>query len=57
MLEYIKVEDILTGRRSRKVKELLYERKLVAGLDKGQMIGAIKENIQTIYEKVINVNN
>ena len=51
------MEDILIGRRSRKVKELIYERKQVAGLNKGQMIEAMKDKIQTIYDKVINVNN
>ena len=57
MLEYIKVEDILTRERSRKVRELIYERKQVAGLNTGQIIESIKENIQTIYDKVINVDN
>ena len=57
MLEYVKVEDILSRGRSRKVRELIYERKQVAGLNTGQIIESIKENIQTIYDNVINVDN
>ena len=57
MLEYIKVEDMLNRRGSRKVKELIYERKQVSGLNTAQIIEAISLNIQTIYDKVINVNN
>ena len=57
MLEYIKVEDILLRQGSRKVKEIKYERKQIVSLKTGQIIEAMKELIQTLYDKVINVDN
>ena len=57
MLEYIKVEDILLRQGSRKVKEIKYERKQIVSLKTEQIIEAMKELIQTLYDKVINVDN
>ena len=57
MLEYIKVEDTLLRKKTRRARELEYERKQVALLNTGQLVEAIKENIQTLYDNVINVHN
>ena len=35
MLEYLKVEESLIKKKSRRVKELMYERRLVACLETG----------------------
>ena len=57
MLEYIKVEEILNRRNTREVKEIKFERTQTVCLRRDQIIRSIRGIIQTIYDRVINVDN
>ena len=57
MLEFIKMEDLLSRNNSEEIEEIRFERKNTACLRSQQIINNIKYVIQEIYLERINTNN